>query len=232
MKYSKKTIIINWRKDAFTFPLIVATCFVINLFKVEPLQAQEAKKTIQHSTEKLKAFEGFYRFQNNKEAFLQITANGNNLVLKQLWDGKEIVFEQDSALDFYSKAQSFPLKFKDSAGMIIQVLAFNKDVWDKIKNYKPVIKKEIQLSGKQLKTFEGKYKMNGGDEDDSLQITAKGNKLILKQLWDGREIVFAPESALEFFCKDQAFPLKFSKGQDGAVTQVLAFNKDVWLKVK
>ena len=116
--------------------------------------------------------------------------------------------------------------------MIIQVLAFNRDVWDKIKNYKPVIKKEIQLSGQQFKAFEGKYKMNGGDEDDSLQITAKGNNLILKQLWDGKEIVFVPESALEFFCKDQAFPLKFSKGQDGAVTKVLAFNKDVWLKVK
>ncbi len=152
-------------------------------------------------------------------------------MLKQIWDGKEIVFEQDSALDFYSKAQSFPLKFKDSAGMIVQVLAFKRDVWDKVNDYKPVIKKEVQLSGQQLKAFEGKYKMRG-DEDDSLQITAKGNGLILKQLWDGREIVFVPESALEFFCKDRSFPLKFSKGQDGAVTQVLAFNKDVWLKVK
>jgi hypothetical protein len=186
----------------------------------------------QPSPGKLKSFEGFYRFREDKDVFLQITAKENNLVLKQLWDGKEFVFEQNSPLDFYCNAQSFPLKFKDSAGTIIQVLAFNTDVWDKVKDYKPLIKKEIPLPPQQLKAFEGKYQMKGGDGDDYLQITAKGNNLILKQLWDGQEIVFVPESALDFFCKDRAFPLKFSKGEDGAVTQVLAFNRDVWLKVK
>jgi hypothetical protein len=232
MKHSKKTHSANLYKHAFVLPLILATCFIINPFDAQFLQAQEIPKTVQSSPGKLKNFEGFYQFQEDKEAFLQITAKENKLILKQLWDGKEFVFEQDSPLDFYCKAQSFPLKFKDSAGAIIQVLAFNKDVWDKVKNYQPVIKKEIQLTPQQLKAFEGKYKMKGGDEDDFLQITTKGNDLILKQLWDGQEIAFVPESALEFFCKDRSFPLKFSKGEDGSITQVLAFNRDVWLKVK
>ena len=231
MKHSKKTHSNNLYKHAFVLPLILATCLIINPFDAQFLQAQEVKKVAQ-SPGKLKSFEGFYRFQENREAFLQITAKENQLVLKQLWDGKEFVFEQESPLDFYCKAQSFPLKFKDSAGSIIQVLAFNKDVWDKVKNYQPMIKKEVQLTPQQLKAFEGKYKMKGGDEDDFLQITTKGNDLILKQLWDGQEIAFVPESALEFFCKDRLFPLKFSKGDDGAITQVLAFNRDVWLKVK
>lgn len=232
MMNSKKTSRNNWYKHALVLPLILAILFIINPFNAQSLQAQEIKKVVQLSPQKLNVFEGFYQFQKNKDVFLQITAKENNLVLKQLWDGKELVFEQDSTLAFYCKAQSFPLKFKDSAGIIIQALAFNRDVWDKVKDYKPVIKKEVQLTLQQLKAFEGKYQMKGGDEDDFLQITAKGNNLILKQLWDGQEIIFVPESALEFFCKDRSFPLKFSKGEDGAITQVLAFNRDVWLKVK
>ena len=232
MIHSKKIPNSNLYKHAFVLPLILATCFMTNLFDIQSLEAQEKKQVVQLSPQKLKVFEGVYQFQENKDVFLQITAKENNLVLKQLWDGKEFVFEQNSTLDFYCKAQSFPLKFKDSAGIIIQVLAFNRDVWNKVKNYKPVIKKEVQLTPQQLIAFEGKYQMKGGDQDDFLQIITKGNNLILKQLWDGQEIVFVPESALEFFCKDRLFPLKFSKGEDGAITQVLAFNKDVWLKVK
>ena len=232
MMYSKKSPGNNWYKRAFVLPLILATAFISNPFNTQSLQAQEIKKGVQPSPGKLKVFEGFYQFQKDKDVFLQITVKENNLVLKQLWDGKEFVFEQDSTLDFYCKAQSFPLKFTDSAGIITQVLAFKRDVWYKVKDYKPVIKKEVQLTPQQLKAFEGKYQMKGGDEDDFLQITTKGNNLILKQLWDGQEIVFVPESALEFFCKDRSFQLKFSKDEDGAVTQVLAFNRDIWLKVK
>jgi hypothetical protein len=232
MTHSKKMAAGYFSKHACTLLIMAVILCISSLFTVQSLQAQQVKQALQSSPAKLKSFEGFYRFQNDQNAFLQISVKGNNLVLKQLWDGKEFIFEQQTPLDFYCKEQSFPLKFKDSAGSIIQVLAFDKDVWDKVKDYKPVVIKEIQLTPQQLKTFEGKYKMQGGDDDDFLQITAKGNNLILKQLWDGQEIVFVPLSPLDFFCKDRMFPLKFSKGEDGTVTQVLAFNKDVWIKVK
>jgi len=220
----------KFHKRVFALP-VVAICLIINFFDIQLLQAQE-KKSTSFSQEKLKSFKGFYQFQDNKDAFFQITAKENNLILKQLWDGKEFAFEQTSALEFYCKAQSFPLKFKDSAGTIVQVLAFNKDVWNKVKDYKPEIRKDIQLTPEQLKAFEGKYKMEGGDEDDVLQISSRGNNLILKQLWDGQEITFVPQSPLDFYCKEKLFPLKFSKDKNGTVTQVLAFNRDVWIKQK
>jgi hypothetical protein len=65
-----------------------------------------------------------------------------------------------------------------------------------------------------------------------LQITAVNDHLTLKQLWDGKEINFVPESDLEFFCKEQSFPLKFIKDNNGNVVQVLAFNKDLWERVR
>ena len=217
-----KNLVSQLLKPAFILPVVYGIFFILCLCDTQSLQAQG----------KLKAFEGIYRFQQNKDALLQITEKENHLMLKQLWDGKEFPFEQKSPLEFYCEEQSFPLKFKDSAGTIVQVLAFNRDVWDKVENYKPEIKKEIQLSPKELKAFEGKYKMSDGNEDAFLQITSNGKKLILKQLWDGQEIFFVPESPSDFFCKERLFPLKFTKGEDGIVTQVLAFNKDVWLKVK
>ena len=199
----------------------------------QPLQGKVTEKKV-HDTLELKAFEGYYQFQNDKNDFLQITAKGNNLILKQLWDSKEIIFVQKSELEFFNEEKSFPLKFsKDKDGAIIQVLAFDKDLWNKVKDYKPVIKKEIQLTPSQLKAFEGKYRFQFEKGKDAfLQITAGTDHLVLKQLWDDKEISFVPKSELEFFCKDKPFPLKFIKDKNGNVIQMLAFDKDLWEKVK
>ena len=57
------------------------------------------------------------------------------------------------------------------------------------------------------------------------------NNLVLKQIWDGEEILFVPESELSFFSKAiPLFSLDFSKDKDGNITQVLAFKRDVWIK--
>ena len=233
MIHSKKPSASNLYKYAFVLLFAFATYFVINSIHAQPLQRQAAKKEVQ-DTQELKAFEGYYQFQNNKDAFLQISAKGDNLVLKQLWDGEEILFVQRSALEFFNEEKSFPLKFsKDKDGAITQVLAFDRDLWNKVKDYKPVIKKEIQLTPQQLKAFEGKYRFQfEKGKDDFLQITAMKDHLVLKQLWDGKEINFVPESALDFFCKDQPFPLKFTKDKNGNVIQMLAFNKDLWERLK
>jgi hypothetical protein len=65
-----------------------------------------------------------------------------------------------------------------------------------------------------------------------LQITATADHIVLKQLWDEKEITFSPVSEVDFVNKNQTFPLKFTKGSDGLATQVLAFNTDMWVKVK
>jgi hypothetical protein len=215
--------------------LSIVLCFSILLagspFSWQLLHAQGTKGGTGSQPSKLTRLEGYYRFHENEEVFLQIMAKNDSLVLKQLWDGQEFVFAQTSPVDFYCKARSFPLKFKDSAGQIIQLLAFDKDVWIKTKNYRPVTKKEARLSPGALKAFEGTYKMKGGDDDDLLQITSKDNNLILKQLWDGQVVLFVPISALDFYCEARSFPLKFSKDRDGSINTLLAFNRDVWTRV-
>src|SRR6478735_3066432 len=146
---------------------------------------------------------------------------------------REISFEHKSDFEFFNKEYSFPLKFSNGPdGNITQVVAFDRDLWKKVKNYKPVINTEIHLSPDQLKPFEGNYAFQFEKGKDSyIQITAAANHITLKQLWDGKEINFVPKSNAEFFCKEQPFPLKFIKDDNGNVIQVLAFNKDLWQRV-
>jgi hypothetical protein len=120
--------------------MILFLCIILFSYPSHAQTKVQIKKEVK-DTQSLKNFEGYYQFENDKSTFLQITAKGNNLILKQLWDGKEIVFEQESELEFFNEEESFPLKFtKGQDGAITQVLAFDKDVWDKVKDYKPVIK--------------------------------------------------------------------------------------------
>ena len=77
-----------------------------------------------------------------------------------------------------------------------------------------------------LKAYEGYYKM----DDSYIHISSAENRLVLQQMWDNQEISFAPRTELEFTNDDLNFPLKFTKASDGKITQVLAFNKDLWIK--
>ena len=220
----------------YSFNLLFVLLLVFNLIKTENLYAQTAadNKNVQFSPAQLNSFAGKYLSDNNKMTFLQIMIANNHLVLKQSWDGQEIIFNQVSDLSFFNDEHSFPLKFtKNNSGETTQVLAFDRDVWNKVAdNYTPELQKTIPLTAAQLKTFEGKYQMKGDNGDNFLQITAANDHLVLKQLWDEQEISFSEVSPLDFLNETQLFPLKFTKDKDGTVTQVLAFNKDVWIKVK
>jgi hypothetical protein len=84
------------------------------------------------------------------------------------------------------------------------------------------------IPARDLKAYEGYYKMG----DAYIHISAVLNSLVLQQMWDDKEIAFAPRTALEFVNDDGNFPLKFTKDKNGNATQVLAFKRDLWKKVK
>jgi len=115
-------------------------------------------------------------------------------------------------------------------GMIIQEVVnsvLSVYGWDE---FKPITKKIVALTPKQWKSLDGLYELEG-NKDLHLQFTSGNDKLILKQLWDGREVIFEAESEVEFFNRDSVFPLKFTKNAQGESIQVLAFEHDVWKRV-
>src|SRR5688572_8649129 len=116
-------------------------------------------------------------------------------------------------------------------GLILQEVVnsvFSVYGWDE---FKPVTKKIVALTPQQWKSLEGLYELES-DKNVHLQFTSENDKLILKQSWDGKEITFEAESEVEFFCRDFDFPLKFTKNERGEATKVLAFGRDVWIRVK
>jgi hypothetical protein len=181
----------------------------------------------------LTGFEGYYQLDDDKDQYLQIMVKNDKLVLKQLWDQREITFEQKSDLYFYNEELKFPLTFsKNANGEISQVLAFEHDTWIKVKNYKPVEKKSITLPAKTMQAYAGKYKISRDDHEAFLQFTVKGNALEVKELWSEKIYTIVPESELVFFAKNGYYPVEFTKDKDGNVTQALIFRRDVWVKVK
>jgi CubicO group peptidase (beta-lactamase class C family) len=97
------------------------------------------------------------------------------------------------------------------------------------KGFDSEVRKVVTMTDEQLKAFEGFYQFTQ-DQKTYLNFSVSDHQLVLTQLWDGRKINFTPESEVDFFCKDFPFPLKFTKNASGEVTQVLAFNRDVWKK--
>jgi hypothetical protein len=183
------------------------------------------------SPEDLKSFEGYYKME---EMYIHILASATGLVLEQMWDNQKISFSPRTGLDFTNDDGDFPLKFtKAPDGSITQVLAFDRDLWTKTKEYKPVVIKEVQLKPVELKALEGKYTMQTDHGDEVfIRIRATDKGLILTQGWDNQEIPFVATSEVDFYCKERTFPLKFTRNKDGYATQVLAFNRDLWKKVK
>ena len=185
-------------------------------------------------TSKLKPFVGKYQFTDNKMVFLQILLQDGHLVLRQLWDKQEIPFKQTSALEFYNDEHQFPLKFtKTNTGQVTQVLAFNKDVWNRVADdYMPPMKKIIQLTGQQLKAYDGRYQLKGGDgdADDIATVADADGHLVITHEKDVTNL-FAT-SDLEFVTEDQSFLVVFTKAPDGSITQAVVNNKDVWIKDK
>lgn len=214
--------------------LLVAFVLVtLNCLNVEPANASTKTQT-RFAETPLTAFEGIYQNKVNTFFYFKITVNGTGLLAKQVDGDRQIILTRKSEFGFEMKDddgdENIPVTFsKNDAGEITGVVVGGRDQWVKVKEYIPV--KEVTLTADQLKAFEGKYKFEEKD-DAYLQITATASGLTLKQLWDNREFNFVPLSDVDFLNKQAAFPLKFTKDGTGKVTKVLAFNRDLWDKVK
>ncbi|MEO7989996.1 MAG: M56 family metallopeptidase [Chryseolinea sp.] len=197
----------------------------------DKVNAEPAQKEMVLSQQQLEAMTGYYQYQDatRKDAFVQCVVRGNNLIGIQLWDGKEFVFTAQSDLEFISK-EGITVKFiKNNDGIINQAFVSNRDLLDKVKEYKPIVKKEVQLTTRQLEIIEGYYLLQENKES-CMQITRKGNEIVVKQLWDNAEQNFMPVSELEFFSKGNMLTFKFTKGKDGQITHLSARNGSLWEK--
>ena len=230
MMNTQKSSVRNLYKYAFILPLLLGAYFVVNALSVTP------RKTLLVSAQDLKAFEGFYKLsgERRQDAYVQIIAREGNLVLKQIWDGKEIPLRQTADLEFNDADGDFPLQFtRDASGTITQLLAFKRDLWIRDPNYKPITRQFIELPSEQLSAFGGTYELVRDDKnaDVFVQIFPSDTNIVLKQLWDNHSFGFNPLSPLSFgIASRPGFTLDFTRDGDGRIGSFVAFGKDVWVR--
>jgi hypothetical protein len=225
---SKEGITAKFTKDkvGVVTEILVSNSEVLKKVK-EPKEIE--KKETMLTQQQLDGMEGYYHMRDNKDLVMQVSHNGNDIRVKQLWDNAEQIFMPISDVEIFSKGAMLTMKFtKGTNGQITQLQATQGKTWDK--GQKPEEKVALNLSASNLKTFEGKYSMPYQGDVVYLEITSTERGLILKQLWDGQQIGFYPISELEFYNKEKAFPLKFIE-RDGRISQVEAFRKDLWSRV-
>ncbi len=221
--------------------LVIAVAFTgLGLFDTLPSKAQVTHKdslatNIRFSPDQLKAFEGFFQSSQNKDMVVQFIASDTALNAKLLWNNGEVHLIPESQWGFVSRegGDEGPIHLvfhKDSVGGVNQVDVSGNGVWNRVKDYKPVVKKEMAHTPAQLVPFQGVYELRE-DPTRLIQFSVRENNLVLKQVSDGNEIFFVPEADLTFFSKAQPnFSLDFSKDKEGNITQVVAFKRDVWIK--
>lgn len=230
MNNLKQNPLISLRKLLFALPLIL-----LSFFYTSPVAARSVSgHLLTGDSTSLKAFEGIYQQKDNQYAYGRIVVVNDTLLVKQVDGDKQFKLTRKSDLGFTMPDddgdEQIPVVFtKNDAGEITQALIGGRQLWVKVNGYVPV--KEVKLAAEQLKAFEGKYQFEQRS-DAFLQITASPDGLTLKQLWDGREVAFISIGDDTFLNKQAGFPLKFSRDPNGNVIKVLAFNRDMWDKVK
>jgi hypothetical protein len=94
------------------------------------------------------------------------------------------------------------------------------------------VRETTPLPAADLKALEGSYQLTA-NKNLFIRITAQGEKLTLKESWTNKEITFNQKSELNFVATDNPdFTLDFVRDKTGAVNQVTAFKRDVWVRVK
>jgi CubicO group peptidase (beta-lactamase class C family) len=176
-------------------------------------------------------------------------------VYEDNWFGKIEVFEKDKKLWFKSyrspklngpmafyNANTFAIKWEYQAMNGDALAMFSLDERGRAQSIKmrgisPNIDfsfdfQDLDLKRKDdFKAYEGYYRFQfEPGKDEYVKIITRDNHLVLIEVWNGSEITFEQTSELEFFNERSNYPLKFTRSKEGDITQVLLFNKDLWIK--
>ncbi len=181
---------------------------------------------IAHTHEQLQKYIGFYKAKEDTSRYLQLIVDSNTLTILQLWDGNKIDnFVPDSGWTFFKKERpNMTLRFsQDQQGQVTQFLAFGRDIWIKAATTTP--------STTQIKTYEGKFR-SADDPDNQIELVAAGKELVVRELWNKKEIRVQPITSTYFNTGDFSFPLQLIIGDNGKVKQFVLLGNQSFVRIE
>src|SRR5580692_3310872 len=144
----------------------------------KPVTMQE----MAHTPDQLQKFAGLYQLTEDSAQYVQLTVDNNSLTIHQHWDGgtRENFVPSAEGKFFEKDFPRFTLEFSpDQQGRYSQFVALGRDHWIRVD--KPT------LSAAQLKTYEGKFRSED-DPDNTVQLIATDKALLVRELWNKKEI--------------------------------------------
>ncbi|HXB34131.1 MAG TPA: hypothetical protein VNV35_11945 [Puia sp.] len=178
-----------------------------------------------HTPEQLQKFAGLYQLKEDNAQYVQLTVDNNSLTIHQQWDGgtRENFVPSAEGKFFEKDFPRFTLDFsQDQQGRYNQFLALGRDHWVRVE--KPT------LSAAQLKTYEGKFRSQE-DPDNMVQLIAADKSLIVKELWNKKEITLEPVTNTYFNNGQRSFPLQIIL-ESGKVNQIIILGNQSFVRIE
>lgn len=182
-----------------------------------------------YAANKLEQFTGRYkRMQGTTVLLLNVYVENGKLLSKQLWDFEVLPLEQSNGDNFTLFQGKLPVKFiRDKNQNVTQISVGGKEVWTKVDD--KILNTEAMPANPA--EYLGRYKTTLNEKELVIEVTMKNGKIWGTQLWNGGK------SPLTYMAKDNFFvnaldcPMKFTRGGDKKVNQLVLNNKDVFTKV-
>ncbi|HET6254733.1 MAG TPA: hypothetical protein VFE32_11695 [Puia sp.] len=183
------------------------------------------KKQIAHTPDQLQKFIGLYQMKRDTTLYIRLGVDSNTLTIHRMWDGNVIDnLVPESELKYFKvENTTFTLTFSsDPNGQVSQFLINEQEPWIRITAH--------NIDPAHFKSYEGKYQ-SATDPDNQIQLIATASGLVLRQLWDKKEIGFDPLTNSFFYNAQQSYPLHIVTDSLGQVKSVLLLGTELFNKI-
>jgi hypothetical protein len=187
----------------------------------KPVTRQE----IAHTPEQLQKFVGLYHLKEDSSRYVQLTVDNNSLTIHQHWDGgTRENFVPSAEGEFFEKDfPRFTLDFsEDQQGHFTRFVALGRDTWIKVD--------KTTLTQAQLKTYEGKFRSED-DPDNMVLLIAGDNGLVVRELWNKKEIALKPLTNTYFNDGKLSFPLQLIT-ENGQVKKIVLLGNQSFVRIE
>lgn len=183
-----------------------------------------AKTEMAHTPDQLQKYAGLYEVTPDSSEYIEISVEDNSLSLHWLLnEGKQTGFVPSAEGKFFRKDYPpFTLDFsQDQQGQVTGFIAVGRLRYVRMARSAP--------SPAQVKTYEGRFR-SVDDPDNMLELIADGNGLVLRQLWNKKEIRLTPVTTTYFNDDKSSFPVRVIS-ENGRVKGIIVLADEHFDKV-
>jgi hypothetical protein len=182
------------------------------------------KEEMAHTPGQLEKYTGIYKLMPDSSEITEVIIENNSLTLHGLINnGHQPNFVPSAEGKFFRKDYpAFTLDFsEDPQGSVTQFVAVGRLRYIRIDRTPP--------SPAQVKSYEGKYR-SVDDPDNMVQLMAEGTDLVVRQLWNKKDIRLQPVTTSYFNDEKLSYPVQVIS-ENGQVKRIILLGNQIFTKI-